>query len=212
MSMIQVIDGYRMNGGHVIPKGYYETDALELMGIAPYLLENGHARYAEPPAADAPQPGAMAAQSLEDYDGDVIQVHQGYRVAEGKIIQPGVYRAGDPALYSKDEYLVTNRYATRIVQSVSSKSDVVAEPVGEPVVTVEVAVEPVVEPVIAEVAVEPVAEPVAEPDAVVAEEPPSLWANMSLDELKDEVVSRGMALPSRPTTTKLIAMLESFGV
>lgn len=200
MSMIQVIDGYRMNGGHVIPKGYYETDAPELMGIAPYLLENGHARYAEPPAAAAPQPGELVAQSLEGYDGDVIHVKQGYRVAEGKIVAVGLYQAGDPALYGKDSYLVENGYATRIVQSVSSKSDELDETEAEPVIDD-----------INDKAFDD--EPakfadLSEGEALTAPTLPPLWETMTVDELKAAAEAEGLTVPSRATKAKLIELLS----
>lgn len=109
--MIQVIHGYRVREGVVIPKGFYEDDATELLGLAEYLLDNKHARIATPGDIEVEQE-TVEALAFEDYDGDLLDVHQGYRVSSGHIINAGLYRPDDPSLAGKAEYLVENRYAT----------------------------------------------------------------------------------------------------
>ena len=109
--MIYVIDGYRVRDGVIIPRGYYEDDAPELFGQRDYLLANGHAREAQPGDVVIDQ-AAADTLSFEDYDGDLLKVHQGYRVGEGHIINPGLYRPDDPALAGRADYLVENHYAT----------------------------------------------------------------------------------------------------
>lgn len=115
--MIRVIDGYRVREGVVIEKGFYEDDAPELHGLRDYLIENGHAKKAEPGEAvveDKPDEDAL---SLEGYDGDILKVHQGYRVREGHIISPGLYVLDDPLLDGRAQYLVDNGFATVIVRA-----------------------------------------------------------------------------------------------
>lgn len=109
--MIRVIDGYRVGPGVTIPKGVYEDDAPELHGLAEYLLENKHARIATPGDIEVEQE-TVEALAFEDYDGDLLDVHQGYRVSSGHIINAGLYRPDDPSLAGKADYLVENRYAT----------------------------------------------------------------------------------------------------
>lgn len=122
--MIQVFDGYRVAEGIIIEKGFYEDDATELHGKGQYLLENGHARKAEPGDVVINQQEAQTL-SFDDYDGDIIKVHQGYRVAEGHIIDVGLYRPDDPALAGRATYLVENHYATKLVRekSVAAKPE-----------------------------------------------------------------------------------------
>lgn len=114
--MIQVMDGYRVREGVIIAKGFYEDDAPELHGQRDYLIANGHARIAEPGEAVVDSKPDADALPVDGYDGNLLKVHQGYRVREGHIINPGLYVPDDPVLDGRGQYLVDNGYAMVIVR------------------------------------------------------------------------------------------------